>query len=268
AVLGGLYRLIRHPQYVALIVAGTGVALIWPRFIVLFALVTMAFLYVSLARHEERICLSKFGDSYRDYMARTGAFFPRIPFLSPAAPSDARGRLGLTLTAYMIAIVVAGAAAYGMREHSLANLAAVFEERQVILSPALLSDDELRRAYALALEDSRVDDRRKREKDPAVSIVYVVPTDWYMPDLPIDPHDLVVTGGHSTPKSFDRSKLQVLFTVARTFQPDARGKGILRHANGIRPIALADIDLSAGIVVRVVDPPRTVVWGNIPMPLF
>ena len=268
-VHGGLYRMIRHPQYVALIVAGTGVMLIWPRFIVLFALVTMAFLYVQLARHEERVCLAKFGDGYRDYKARTGGFFPRISSPSRAASENARrGRPWLMLAAYVVAIASAGVAAYGLREHSMAHLAAIYGEREVILSPALLSEAELRRAHALAVQDPRVSARLAQSQVIAGRVTYVVPTEWYMPDLPILSHDRVVAGGHGAPKNFDRNKLQVLFTVARTFRPEARGKNILRRAHGIRPIALADVDLASGAVTEVIDPPRHVVWGDIPMPLF
>lgn len=265
-VHGGFYRVLRHPQYAALIVAGLGVTLIWPRFIVLLALVTMAFLYFLLARHEENICLAKFGDAYRDYMARTGRFLPRV--FPSRAPDDTRRRAWLPPLAYIAALALAGIAAYGMREHSMAHLAAIFGEREVILSPALLSQAELRQAHALALQDPRVKERIASSPSSAGRITYVVPTEWYMPDLPIDPHDRVVAGGHGAPKTFDRTKLQVLFTLARTFRQQATGKSILRRAHGITPLALADVDLTGGTVVQVVDPPRHVVWGDIPMPLF
>ncbi len=265
-VHGGLYRAIRHPQYTALIVAGIGVMLIWPRFAVLFALVSMAFLYLILARHEERLCLAAFGDSYRNYMARTGAFFPRL--FSPTGPATVPSRPVATLIAYVVALALAGATAYGLREHSMAHIAAVYGEREVILSPALLSEAELRRAHALAAQDPRVSARLAQSQINAGRVTYVVPTEWSMADLPIDPYDRAVAGGHSAPKTFDRSKLQVLFAVARTFRPKACGKNILRRAHGIRPIALADVDLALGVVTLVVDPPRTVVWGDIPMPLF
>ena len=263
-VHGGLYRLIRHPQYTALIAAGIGVMLMWPRFIVLFALVSMAFLYLILARHEERICLAKFGDDYRTYMARTSAFFPR---LWPAtAPADVPSRPVTTAIAYVVALALAGAGAYALREYSMARIAAIYHGREVIVSPALLSQAELRAAHALAANDPRVIERLAKAR--AGRVTYVVPLEWSMPDLPVDPLSEYVAGGHVAPKAFDRAKLQVLFTDARTFTPDARGKDILRTAHGIRPLALVDIDVASGAVARVVDPPPHVVWGDIPMPLF
>jgi protein-S-isoprenylcysteine O-methyltransferase Ste14 len=78
AVTGGLYRIIRHPQYVALAVLGLGTVLIWPRFLVLASFVVMLVLYDLLARWEEARCLEKFGGSYAEYLSRTGRFLPRI----------------------------------------------------------------------------------------------------------------------------------------------------------------------------------------------
>jgi hypothetical protein len=245
-------------------VTGIGVMLIWPRFIVLLALVSMAFLYLILARHEERECLAGFGDDYAAYMARTGAFFPRL--WTTAAPTSVPSGPIATFAAYLIALAAAGSLAYGMREHSMAHIAALYEPREVILSPALLSKQELRAARTVAAQDPRVAERIARTR--AGRVIYVVPQAWYMPDLPIDPLHEVVAGGHGAPKAFDRTKLQVLFAEARTFRPAAQGKSILRTAHGIRPLALADIDLAAGTVTQVADPPPHVVWGDIPMPLF
>lgn len=73
----GLYRYIRHPQYLALGLWGLGMAVLWPRFLVLAALALMFVLYYILAVDEERRMLGRFGSDYRDYMNRTGMFLPR-----------------------------------------------------------------------------------------------------------------------------------------------------------------------------------------------
>lgn len=74
----GLYRLIRHPQYVGLAVAVWGLAVMWPRFLTLTLFGVMLFLYYLLARDEERRMSNRFGESYGAYMARTGMFVPRV----------------------------------------------------------------------------------------------------------------------------------------------------------------------------------------------
>jgi protein-S-isoprenylcysteine O-methyltransferase Ste14 len=78
AVLGGLYSWIRHPQYLALGIAGIGLSILWPRFLTAVLWLVMAFIYYFLAKDEERRMLTAYAGSYRDYMNRTGMFFPAI----------------------------------------------------------------------------------------------------------------------------------------------------------------------------------------------
>ncbi|MFQ5771147.1 MAG: methyltransferase family protein [bacterium] len=70
AVTGGIYKFIRHPQYVAFAVMGFGLLLAWPRFTVLIMYVTMLFVYFFLAKKEEKECEEKFGESYKTHQAR------------------------------------------------------------------------------------------------------------------------------------------------------------------------------------------------------
>jgi protein-S-isoprenylcysteine O-methyltransferase Ste14 len=78
AVTGGIYTYIRHPQYAAWSIFGLGMCLFWSRMIVWIAYVMMIFIYMYLAHAEEQECLAKFGDSYREYLGKTGGFFPKI----------------------------------------------------------------------------------------------------------------------------------------------------------------------------------------------
>jgi protein-S-isoprenylcysteine O-methyltransferase Ste14 len=52
--LGGLYRWIRHPQYLGLGATGLGLAILWPRFLTIVLWAVMVELYYLLARDEER----------------------------------------------------------------------------------------------------------------------------------------------------------------------------------------------------------------------
>ncbi len=74
----GIYRIIRHPQYLLLGVWGVGMAILWPRFIVLASLSLMFVLYYFLARDEERRMLSQYGESYQRYMDNSGMFLPQV----------------------------------------------------------------------------------------------------------------------------------------------------------------------------------------------
>ncbi len=74
----GPYARIRHPQYVAFVVIMFGFLLQWPTLVTLAMFPILVFMYVRLARTEERWALDEFGDEYRRYMARTPAFFPHL----------------------------------------------------------------------------------------------------------------------------------------------------------------------------------------------
>ena len=75
----GLYAWVRHPQYLGLGIAGLGLLLYWPRFIILVLYLTMLFLYYLLARNEEWRMEKRFGASYRDYKAGLAMFVPGEP---------------------------------------------------------------------------------------------------------------------------------------------------------------------------------------------
>lgn len=74
----GLYARIRHPQYAAFVIIMFGFLLQWPTLVTLAMFPILVFMYVRLARTEERWALDEFGDEYRRYMARTPAFFPHL----------------------------------------------------------------------------------------------------------------------------------------------------------------------------------------------
>ncbi len=77
-VTSGPYRYVRHPFYLAFILAVVGGSLVaanW--FIFLSGLVPTGFL-IARTRIEEEELVERFGDSYRKYMAKTGRYFPRL----------------------------------------------------------------------------------------------------------------------------------------------------------------------------------------------
>ncbi|WP_295754583.1 isoprenylcysteine carboxylmethyltransferase family protein [Undibacterium sp.] len=74
----GWYARMRHPQYVAFILIMFGFLLQWPTLITLFMFPVLVFMYVRLAKHEEKDALAEFGDLYRQYAMRTPGFFPKI----------------------------------------------------------------------------------------------------------------------------------------------------------------------------------------------
>jgi len=78
-VRGLFYKRIRHPQYLSLGVAGLGLLVVWPRFILLLAYINMLWFYYLLARSEERRIEARYGQAYREQVQRTSMFLPGEP---------------------------------------------------------------------------------------------------------------------------------------------------------------------------------------------
>jgi protein-S-isoprenylcysteine O-methyltransferase Ste14 len=267
AVTEGLYALIRHPQYLGLAVVGFGTTLMWPRFLVLIAYVTMLFLYAGLARWEEERCLARFGASYRTYQQRTGRFLPHrlSPQMPQILPASGGKRAAAIVGLYVVLMAATVMLGFVWRDYSLSTISALYTKDVAVLSPALLTDHELHAAYDTAMTDSRVQEAL-RAAGPAKLIVYVVPMEWYLPDLPLETVHKV--GGHHVPADFDRRQYKLLFARARTHATEATGRGIVKAAYGRDPIVLVKADISDAAVTGIETPPPHVVWGDIPTPMF
>lgn len=74
---GGLYSLVRHPQYTGLFIGLFGEGIVhWPTFfsVGLFPVIVIA--YVLLARKEEQKVIEQFGDAYLKYQKQVPMFIP------------------------------------------------------------------------------------------------------------------------------------------------------------------------------------------------
>jgi protein-S-isoprenylcysteine O-methyltransferase Ste14 len=74
----GAYARIRHPQYAAFVLIMFGFLLQWPTLLTLLMFPVLTYMYVSLARREEREVSREFGEPYARYAAHTPAFIPRF----------------------------------------------------------------------------------------------------------------------------------------------------------------------------------------------
>ena len=75
---GGVYRYLRHPQYVGFVVIMTGFLLQWPTLLTVAMYPLLVFMYVRLALSEEREAEAEFGDAWRSYASGTPRFVPRL----------------------------------------------------------------------------------------------------------------------------------------------------------------------------------------------
>ncbi|HMN13403.1 MAG TPA: isoprenylcysteine carboxylmethyltransferase family protein [Thiobacillus sp.] len=87
----GPYAHIRHPQYAGFVLIMLGFLVQWPTILTLIMFPVLVFMYVRLARREEREVAAEFGETYARYAARVPAFFPRLGILHRNTTDQDRG---------------------------------------------------------------------------------------------------------------------------------------------------------------------------------
>ncbi|WP_349371719.1 isoprenylcysteine carboxylmethyltransferase family protein [Salinarimonas sp.] len=261
AVTGGLYRHVRHPQYLALIVSGIGMTLLWPRFLVLIGTVVVIFVYVALARAEERLCLATY-PGYAAYMERSGMFLPRGWL--PASPLRPAGAAGFAL-AFAAALAGALGLAFLLRHHAVASLVVRSEPEALYLAVAPI--DAAAHAEVAALVRTSPEARALFPEEGAL-IAYVLPQTMYVAEIPMD----LPAGrqfGHSVPRDADPARWKVI--LARPELPAGApltGLAMLREAVNKTALLELHLDLSADAVTATLPPPAAPFYADHQVPLF
>lgn len=78
----GAYAYLRHPQYVGIAMVMFGFLLQWPTLLTLAMFPVLVFMYVRLARAEEKDALAEFEGQYERYMREVPAFIPSLGSLT------------------------------------------------------------------------------------------------------------------------------------------------------------------------------------------
>ena len=74
----GPYAKIRHPQYAGFVMIMFGFLLQWPTIVTVVMFPILLYMYVRLARTEEKEAYAEFGNEYAQYANRVPAFFPHF----------------------------------------------------------------------------------------------------------------------------------------------------------------------------------------------
>src|SRR6266581_4336752 len=163
----GFYKRIRHPQYLFLALAGLGLLIVWPRFILLIVYIQMLWFYYLLATSEERGMESRYGEAYREQKRRTWMFLPGEPggHLQRWLFGWIQHRRARLILIYTLSIAVAISAAFVLREASLALTTHVILPEQKIAAVSFLFENErqLRNLIQSAESAGEVQDRIKGE---------------------------------------------------------------------------------------------------------
>ncbi len=292
-----LYRWIRHPQYLFLAIAGLGLLLFWPRFLILVLYISMLFVYYLLARHEEQRMLAQYGDSYLTYMQGTSMFVPGEPgrkifravfgWIQPA-------QLGVAVT-YGVVMILAVGVAFGLRSYTISKTSIVHlpEKKAAAISIVPRSDQFLRDALDVAYEDSAVADVLSdfHQEGHRGFLVHVMPEHYRMQGLFVQPFKSKT--GPSMRRSW-RTVIGFVFPFLRShshrrMMGAMNDKGVQRlifsqltWPNGQYssedqamnfnvkhlPILKVDMDLDKHVVLNMEKTTKRNLWGQMPMPLF
>lgn len=303
----GLYVFIRHPQYVSLAFTALGLAVIWPRFLTLFLLAVMLFLYYVLARDEERRMTNRFRESYTAYMNRTGMFLPRpvenifIKNPNPRRPLTI-GKAGVILLALLIVIVGGG---FIMRAYTVRHLPVEhFEAVDVI---TITSEDStiVHELLPAVLADSVVASKLKliEAGDSHRLLAYFIPIDYGMQGMIantgdewklFEQHKTIgifmenilhpfahLTGGHAHHMDMSKMKhgpeMYALPAMKRRvifIDVSAGGDELISPFDDFNinvqrmPLFFVDVHLHTADILQVRDTPAGSGWGTVPTPMF
>jgi hypothetical protein len=178
AVIAGIYSFIRHPQYLSLAIAGVGLSILWPRFLVVVLWLAMVLIYYFLSRDEERRMLKAHETDYRLYMERTGMFLPK-PVEKVILPESGRGKLAF----FIVLSTLTLGAAFFLRSYTIAHLPIWANKNVVAMS--ILDDDKFKMEHRMP-DVLQMDEVRKRLKDQDKYLIYFLPPHYIMQGLIAD----------------------------------------------------------------------------------
>jgi protein-S-isoprenylcysteine O-methyltransferase Ste14 len=298
-VLGGLYRWIRHPQYLGLAMTGMGLSILWPRLLTVALWAVMVILYYLLARDEERRMVGQFGDDYRHYMDRSGMFLPKgLEAVSQKLVPLGNPSLRAALMFVLVAVCSVGGA-FALRSYTVKSLP--LWSNGPVTTLAILPNDMMMLEHRMGAVLELPEIQARLAKQPGPFLVYVMPKDYVMQGMIADTghewqlykrhhtlamisdwvfhpfrhlenghaamhHDMSgATGMHASDNGMDR---RMIFLRVETQGGDATPAHLFAIKSKRSPLFVADVDVHNGIVQDLRDLPAETGWGRVPTPIF
>jgi protein-S-isoprenylcysteine O-methyltransferase Ste14 len=287
AALKGLYSILRHPQYLALGMAGLGLSILWPRFLVVILWLVMLLLYYLLAVDEERRMLKAYPETYAAYKEKTGMFLPRSIEQLVMPRSRAGKAAGFVL---VWALVLGGA--FALRAYTVDHLPVVTDGNVVAL--AVNPDDVLMMEHRLP-DILSLPEVQARVKAGQRYLVYFLPPDYIMQGLIADtggewrlykqhhtvqmitdwilhPFGHLTGGGHgmhsasSSGMAFGEERRLVFVTILG--RPDQQPLDAFAIGAERSPQFMLDLDVHSLAIRDLKDLPKDTAWAKVPTPAF
>jgi protein-S-isoprenylcysteine O-methyltransferase Ste14 len=277
AVTGGIYNIIRHPQYASWILFGFGMSLVWSRLIVWIMFVSMIFIYYLLARAEERECMEGYPETYPVYFNKTGMFFPKILSFDKINLTFPKNKLLYSATVFLIYICVLSitiVSAITLRNYTISKMSTTYGKDYMAVSVSYISPEITQKTINIMLEDSTVQEELAKIFNTGdAKMFYVMPQSWIFPELGmatglIDHNNPQTrTSSHGNPEDTKPMKKRVLVSLAKLIQ-ETEPSGILNYMKQQIPNLYIDVDLEKGKVIGISKPPLKGIYSDIPVPVF
>jgi|SRR5579863_3977030 len=292
-----IYSRVRHPQYLALAVAGFGLLTMWPRIIILVLYVGMLLAYYFLARFEEKQEEAKHPE-YADYRRRTAMFIPGEPggklfrLFFGWIPSRS---LALALSSLVVVAVVIGGGLL-LRRYTIGHAATDLlpEDRTLAIAIWPMPAEKIQQVVAVALHDPRVSSALEQEQG-AVFTAHILPQSYGMVSMFADTSRDHRMFTHISPGRFSyllnfvfpfidrRMKSQIMGSPEDNYKVifsrvDEPGRPAItvEHVTDLTakmtPVVIAEARTKTEgadpTLEAVTIPPRRSFWGDITMPMF
>ncbi|MFI5340598.1 MAG: methyltransferase family protein [Candidatus Methylomirabilales bacterium] len=287
AALKGLYAVLRHPQYLALGMAGLGLSILWPRFLVVVLWLVMMLLYSRLAVDEERRMLKAYPETYAAYREKTGMFLPRS-IEQRVMPRTTAGKAASFVLVW--ALVLGGA--FALRAYTVGHLPVWTDGNVVAL--AVNPDDVLMMEHRLP-DILSLPEVRARVEAGQRYLVYFLPPNYIMQGLVADtggewrlykqhhtvqmitdwilhPFGHLTGGGHamhpaSGPAIASGQERRLVF-VAISGAPGQEPLEVFAIGAERSPQFMLDVDVHTLTIREVKDLPKDTAWADVPTPVF
>jgi protein-S-isoprenylcysteine O-methyltransferase Ste14 len=294
-VTSGVYRYIRHPQYLSLGIAGLGLLTHWPRMIIVVFYFLMLVAYYFLARSEERRLLAQHPE-YAEYMRQTAMFLlgnsggHLFQILYRRVRSEPLARALVLAALFGIGL----AAGFALRAYTLASAEKiVIAEANLLVIPGWPQGAaKVEQLARLALGQQVLRDRLAAEGAGGYT-AHLLPADYGMMNMFTDLQarrspwsrerwirfgkilfEFLVpfAASHVKTEIMGNPTPQYRLVVSRVDGPGNTPLPFSRVTEaGAKMTAVAVVDLDGAshqITNMILDPPRRSFWGDIAMPMF
>lgn len=289
-VTKGIYCKVRHPQYLGLGIAGFGLLLYWPRFLILILYISMLFVYYLLAKNEEQRMINQYGKGYIEYMDNVPMFMPKniggkiYSFFFKGIKSEAIKILVL----YILTLIVAVSAAFFLRNVSINKIPIIKIDDLSAISVLPDQEKNILKIFEIIEKDNSIKELIKKNRP---ELVYIMPSDFFLMAIITDMERLYPieferpAGGNVLIRFFkifiNYTKMQMgiyhdihdLKRIIFVSVKDSKGESLQNRSIfslGSRryPLFQVDIDLATGEVISIKELKPRHKWGDSPMPIF